>query len=94
MDKLREFEHVALAQGRRRLGALVKHASEDQEWIVLTRRGRPAAVLVSTDDAEMIVGLEDLIDAKAVRDYLARGDAGETITLEELQAELGLADDE
>jgi hypothetical protein len=51
-------------------------------------------VLVSTDDAEMIVGLEDLIDAKAVRDYLARGDAGETITLEELQAELGLADDE
>jgi len=53
--------------------------------IVVASRGKPKAAVVSVEDLKL---LEELEDALAAREALAEYERGETITLEELEAEL------
>jgi antitoxin YefM len=61
------------------------------ENVVLTRHGKVAAVLISTDDLE---GLEEtlaILSDPTLREQIREGEAaaaGDTATLEELQADL------
>ena len=57
------------------------------ERIVIERRGKGAAVLVSMEDAELLEGLEDRIDLEQARKALK---SGKPIALEAVKKELGL----
>ena len=86
-------ETMSLSAGKARLSELVDRVERQQERIVLTRNGKPAAVLISPDDLE---GLEETLAIMSDPDLVAsireaeeeirRGEPG--ITLAELKEEL------
>lgn len=57
------------------------------ERIVITKSGKDAAALVSTEDLELLELLEDRIDIELAREALAESD--ERIPFANLKAELG-----
>jgi antitoxin YefM len=82
-------ETLPLAEIKARLSEIVDRVEGRHERIVLTRHGRPAAVLISPDDLEALeetLGL--LSDGEALREIeqgrreIARG---ESLTAEELR---------
>ena len=88
-------EVLSLAAVKARFSELVDRVARQQERIVVTRNGQPAAVLVSPDDLE---GLEETLAVLSDPDLLARvreGEAaaarGEVVPLEDLRAEFGLS---
>ncbi len=84
---------LPLSYVKAHLSELTDQIEGEQERVVVTRKGRPAAVLISPDDLE---GLEEtlavLSDPELMRQIreseaeLERGEEG--VTLEELQADL------
>jgi antitoxin YefM len=82
-------ETLPLAEIKARLSEIVDRVQGQHERIVLTRNGRPAAVLISPDDLEALEEtLELLADSDALREIeqgrqeIARG---ESVTAEELR---------
>lgn len=83
-------ETLPLAQIKAHLSEIVDRIEREHERVILTRNGRPAAVLLSPDD---LAALEDTLDLlsnpaaleeiRQARDEVARG---ETVTAEELRA--------
>jgi prevent-host-death family protein len=71
-DELSEYVNLVRYQGER---------------VVLERRGRGVAALVSMEDLELIRALEDRIDLKAARKALKEKGA---IPLETIKARLGM----
>jgi antitoxin YefM len=74
-------ETLPLAEIKARLSEIVDRVQDQHERIVLTRNGRPAAVLISPDDLEALEEtLELLSNSQALRDIeqgrkeIARGD--------------------
>lgn len=73
-------ETLPLAEVKAHLSEIVDRVEREHERVTLTRRGRPAAVLVSTDD---LAALEDTLELlsdpaalreiKAARSEIARG---------------------
>ncbi len=56
-----------------------------RERIIIAGRGTPEAAVIGMED---LLRLEDLEDALAAREAVAAYEAGETISLDELEAEL------
>ena len=83
-------ETLPLAEIKAHLSELVDRIESEHERIVLTRNGRPAAVLLSPDDLETLEDTLDLLsDPTAVEEIrAARKDiaAGRGVTAEELRA--------
>ena len=50
------------------MGRLVDRVTQKGDRVVINRRGRDVAVIVSMDDLALIERLEDQIDAAAVRE--------------------------
>lgn len=83
-------ETLPLAQIKAHLSEVVDRIEREHERVILTRNGRPAAVLLSPDD---LAALEDTLDLlsnpaaleeiRHARDEVARG---ETVSAEELRA--------
>jgi prevent-host-death family protein len=83
---------IPVKELRAELAEMLDEVADRREHIIVTRRGRPAAVLVPIDEYE---GLEEtaeiLSDPAAVRAIqrgLADFKAGRTATLEEVKADL------
>lgn len=86
-------ETLSLTYVKAHLSELADRVENEHERVVVTRKGRPAAVLVSPDDLESLEEtLAVLSDPNLMRQIreseaeLERG--GEGVTLEELQADL------
>jgi antitoxin YefM len=83
-------ETLPLADIKARLSEIVDRIQEEHERIVLTRNGRPAAVLLSPDDLEALEDTIDLLSDPAARREIdrARKDiaAGRGIRAEQLRA--------
>jgi prevent-host-death family protein len=81
---------LPLAEIKKRLSEVVDGVEERHDRVVLTRNGRPAAVILSPDDLESLEeSLEILSNPKAVREIRkAEGeiDRGRSMTAEELRA--------
>lgn len=84
-------ETLPLSAVKARLSELVERVTSEDERIVVTRNGRPAAVLVSADDLE---SLEETLAILSDRELLKRvrsgEDAaarGEVVSLDELTRE-------
>jgi prevent-host-death family protein len=83
---------VTLSEAKAKLAALLGEVSELGEHVVITRSGRPTAVLLSVDDYEgLLETLEILADsdlAQAIRHGLEELERGETVGHDELWDEL------
>jgi antitoxin YefM len=83
-------ETLPLAEIKAHLSELVDRIESEHERIVLTRNGRPAAVLLSPDDLEALEDTLDLLSDPAASEEIraARKDVakGRGVTAEELRA--------
>lgn len=86
---------VPFTEARARLSELLDAVESDHEHVVVTRNGRPVAVMLSADEWEAV---EETLDALADPELL--GDlaaserdvaAGRLSSLDEVRRELGLA---
>lgn len=81
---------LPLAEIKKRLSEIVDGVEARHDRVVLTRNGRPAAVLISPEDLESLEEtLEILSDPEAVRAIRraeAEIDAGKAVDAEELRA--------
>lgn len=87
-------ETLPLSSVKARFSELVGRVEHEQDRVVITRNGVPAAVLISPDDLESLEEtLEVMSDPELVaqmresQEELERGEEG--MTLEELRASLG-----
>ena len=76
---------ISISEMKDTLSEVLNRASYGKERIIVTSRGKPKAAVISIDDLEL---LEELEDAMAAHEALAEYERGETISLEELVAEL------
>ncbi|MGB6246297.1 MULTISPECIES: type II toxin-antitoxin system Phd/YefM family antitoxin [Gordonia] len=87
---------VPLGEAKARLSALVDSAEQTHDRITITKHGKPAAVLISVDDLEELTETIHWLSRPGVRETIAAGDreyaAGNTTSLADLRAELGLAE--
>jgi prevent-host-death family protein len=82
---------LPLTEAKAKLSQLVGEVANRQDRVVLTRNGRPAAVLINPDDLESleetIAILSDPELMTRLRQGLAEADAGEGQTIEQILAE-------
>jgi len=76
-----------IADLRTHMAEAVNRAAYGGERVILTRRGRPAAALVSLEDLATLEALEDQADLRAA--LKARKEAG-SVSLEKVKARLGM----
>jgi prevent-host-death family protein len=69
---------------------LVARAGYSGERIVIERRGKAIAAIISHADLERLEALEDVLDSALLREAVAESD-GESLTLEEVIARRGLS---
>jgi prevent-host-death family protein len=81
---------LPLAEIKKRLSEIVDGVEERHDRVVLTRHGRPAAVIISPDELESLEEtLEILSDPRAmraIRKAQAEIDAGKGLSGDELRA--------
>jgi antitoxin YefM len=91
-------ETLPLSYVKAHLSEIADRVEGQQERVVVTRNGRAAAVLVSPDDLESLeetlAVLSDPELMRQIREGEAAIDAGDSVTLEELQANLKRRRDE
>lgn len=83
---------VPVRELRAELAHLLDEVADLREHVVVTRRGRPAAVLIPVDEYDALEETADLLSdgeaLAAIEAGLAEIERGETVTLRELRAEL------
>ncbi|MGH9169013.1 MAG: type II toxin-antitoxin system Phd/YefM family antitoxin, partial [Acidimicrobiia bacterium] len=81
---------LPLAEIKKRLSEIVDRVEEHHERVILTRNGRPAAVILSPDDLESLEETLDLLSEPGALEEIRRSqeeiDRGEYVTAEELRA--------
>lgn len=86
---------VPFTAARSTLSELLDDVQARQEHVVITRQGRPAAVVISTDEWEAIQETLAVLDDEATLAALRESEedvrAGRLTGLDDLRRELGLA---
>jgi len=86
---------VPFTEARAKLTELLDEVNERHEHVVITRNGRPAAVVLSSEEyealSETLEVLEDEEALEALRESEADVRAGRVYSLDEVRRELGLA---
>jgi prevent-host-death family protein len=81
---------LPLAEIKKRLSEIVDRVQQHHERVVLTRNGRPAAVILSADDLESLEETLDILSEPGALEEIRRSweelDRGEYVTGEELRA--------
>lgn len=80
---------IPLADAKARLSAVLDEVRDTHERVVITRNGRPEAVLISVADLEALEETLDLLSTPGALDEIRVAEAeiarGETIGAEELR---------
>jgi antitoxin YefM len=78
-------DHLSLAQAKAHLSELVDDVETEHRRVVITKHGRPSAVVLSVDDLEALEETLDLLsDAEALADLQEAAEArraGGTVVL-------------
>lgn len=86
---------VRFTEARAKLTELLDEVNDRHEHVVITRNGRPAAVVLSSEEydalAETLEVLDDDAALEALRESEADVQAGRVYSLDEVRRELGLA---
>lgn len=80
------FMKISLDHARKHFADLIRRVSSGDETIVLTRRNKPVAALVSMEDLELLQTLEDQADIEDARK--ARNEPGPNICWENFRKTL------
>jgi len=84
----------SLAEVKAHLSAYVDRVESQHERVVITRNGRPAAMLISPDDLEALEDTIDLLSDPNAMAQIAEAEAdvkaGRFMTGDELRAKYGL----
>lgn len=85
-------ETLPLSSVKARLSELVDRVEREDDRIVVTRNGRPAAVLVSADDLESLEETLAVLSDRKLMQKLKEGERaaerGDVVPLEEFEATL------
>ena len=79
---------VSAVQVRKRLAEVVNRAAYGKERVILARRGKAVAAIVSLEDVELLEALEDRIDLENARAALTEAEKEGTVSWEEFKTEL------
>lgn len=83
---------VPVRELRSDLAQLLDEVADRREHVVVTRRGRPAAVLIPVDEYDALEETAELLSdpdaVAAIESGLAEIERGETVSLRELRADL------
>ena len=79
---------VSAVQARKRLAEVVNRAAYGKERVILARRGKAVAAIVSLEDVELLEALEDRIDLENARAALTEAEKEGTVSWEEFKTEL------
>ena len=86
---------IPFTEARARLTELLDEVNERHEHVVITRNGRPAGVMLSSDEYEALEEtlevLEDDNAVEALRESETDVRAGRVYSLDEVRRDLGLA---
>ena len=86
---------VPFTEARARLTELLDEVETRHEHVVITRKGRPAAVVISTEEWEALEDTLDILQDEETLAALRESDndvtAGRLFSLDEVRRELGLA---
>ena len=84
---------VPVRELRSQLSQVIDQVADLREHVIVTRHGRPAAVLVPVDEYEALEEtaeiLSDADTMAAIEEGQREVERGETVTLDELRQELG-----
>ena len=85
-------ETVPVRELRSELAHFIDRVADLREHVVVTRRGRPAAVLVPIDEYDALEETAEILSdnetLRATEKGLREVDRGETVTLEELRRDI------
>jgi antitoxin YefM len=85
---------VPFTEARATLSELLDEVTERHEHVVITRNGRPAGVVLSSEEYEALAETVDVLDdeetLEALRESEADVRAGRVYPLDEVRRELGL----
>jgi antitoxin Phd len=79
---------ISTAEARKNFADIVNKVAYGNEPIVLTRRGRGIAALVSIDELELLQQLEDRIDIEDAKKALE--EPGDNLSAQEVWEKLGV----
>lgn len=86
---------IPFTEARARLTELLDDVEARHEHVVITRKGRPAAVVVSTAEWEAVEETLEILQDEAALEALRESEedvkAGRLFSLDEVRRELGLA---
>ncbi len=84
-------EHHSLAHAKAHLSEIIDEVEATQEHIVITRRGKPAALILGVDEYESIMETLDLVATPGAFERIKQAEAdiadGNYVTAEQLRAE-------
>lgn len=80
------FMKISLHHARTHFADLIRRVSSGGETVILTRRDKPVAALVSMEDLELLQDIEDRTDIEDA--WKARSEPGPNIPWETLREEL------
>jgi prevent-host-death family protein len=80
--------NIGIAEIRNKMADALNRVAYQGERIVLERRGKGVAAIVSMDDLALLEELEDRLDLTEAREVLA--EKGENVPLAEVERRLGL----
>jgi antitoxin YefM len=89
---------ISYSEARRRLASLMDSVTEDKEVVIIHRRGKESAALISAEELAGLTETVHLLRSPANADRLlaalarAVKDEGEPMTIEGLRAAAGLDD--
>lgn len=83
-------EQMPLGEVKNRLSEVVEEIEREHGRLVITKHGRPAAVVISVEDLESLEETLDILDSTSamadVRESLAEMEAGQASALTQEQA--------
>jgi prevent-host-death family protein len=89
-DEEHRAGHLGVSEARESFAELVNRAAYGHERVLVARRGRPIAAIVSIEDVEFIERVEDELDRQTALEAMADPENAETIPWEQIKAGLGL----
>ena len=85
-------EHYSLAHTKAHLSAIIDEVEATQDTVVITRRGRPAAVILGMDEYDSIMETLDLLATPGALEEIRQAEAdiaaGNYFTLEQIKQDL------
>ena len=84
------MDTIPLSEAKARFSEYVDHVAQQQDRVVVTRNGRPAAVLVSPDDLDSLEETLAVLSDSSLLSQIAASvkdlDRGETVTSSQAKA--------